>query len=76
MSSNFDHENLNYSWTRNCLINGIRQEAFGDWENSMLEISFRFTSLGVPRGRAVGIQIGFRSASERQFWLSLKAGRR
>ena len=45
----------------------LKQEVFGDWENSMLEISFRFTSLGVPRGRAVGIQIGFRSASERQF---------
>ena len=54
----------------------LKQEVFGDWENSMLEISFRFTSLGVPRGRAVGIQIGFRSASERQFWLSLKAGRK
>ena len=37
----------------------LKQEVFGDWENSMLEISFWFASWGVPRGRSVEIQIGF-----------------
>ena len=37
----------------------LKQEVFADWENSILEISFRFTKLGVPDGKAGEIQIGF-----------------
>ena len=33
----------------------LKQEVFADWENSILEISFRFTKLGVPDGWAVEI---------------------